>query len=336
MSAPMSDGRKRRLTLAALGVFLPIMMLTAVALGSIYLSPRQVLLALGGGGSLAPAEEAILWSARLPRVLLAAVVGGGLAVVGATFQSVFRNPLADSGLLGVGSGAALGAVTAVKLGWGENVFLAVPLAAFAGAMAAVLLVYGLGHLEGAPDTHRLLLTGIAVSAVAGAGTSLLLVSTEEYRVRTVLFWLAGGLDGRSWTHLRLGALLILPGCALLAALGRPLDLLSLGEEEAASLGLPVHLARIGVLSLASLVAGVATALAGSVPFVGLMAPHALRPLVGPLGKHLLLAAFIAGAILVVGADLAARTLSDRLELPLGALTAVLGAPYFLFALRGRA
>jgi iron complex transport system permease protein len=312
------------------------MMLTAVALGSIYLSPREVLLALGGGGSLASAEEAIFWSARLPRVLLAAVVGGGLAVVGATFQSVFRNPLADSGLLGVGSGAALGAVAAVKLGWGENVFLAVPLAAFAGAMAAVLLVYGLGHIQGAPDIHRLLLTGIAVSALTGAGTSLLLVSTEEYRVKTVLFWLAGGLDGRSWTHLEVGALFILPGCALLLVLGRPLDLLSLGEEEAASLGLPVHLARVGVLSLASLVAGVATALAGSVAFVGLMAPHALRPLVGPLGKHLLVAAFLAGAALLMGADLAARTFSDRLELPLGALTAVLGAPYFLFALRGRA
>lgn len=332
----MNDGRKRRLTLAFLGALLPLMLLSGVALGSVTLSPRRVLLALGGGGSLTAPEEAILWTARLPRVLLAAVVGGGLAVVGATFQLVFRNPLADSGLLGVGSGAAFGAVAAVKLGWGENVFLSVPLAAFAGAMAAVLLVYGLGHLQGPPDTHRLLLTGLAVSALAGAGTSLLLVSTEEYRVKTVLFWLAGGLDGRSWTHLRLGVFLILPGCALLLALGRPLDLLSLGEEEAASLGLPVHLARIGVLTLASLVAGVATALAGSVPFVGLMAPHALRPLVGPLGKHLLFAAFLAGAALLTGADLAARTFSERLELPLGALTAVLGAPYFLVALRGRA
>jgi iron complex transport system permease protein len=334
----VTEARRRRLALAALAGALPVSICLAAAAGSVALPPASVLsslLARLGLPELSPlgaTGETILWTVRLPRVLLAALVGGGLAVVGAALQSVFRNPMADSGLLGVGSGAALGAVLAVKLGWGQT-FLALPLAAFAGAMAAVLAVYVLAHGAGRPSLHGLLLTGLAVSALAGAGTSVLLVATEEFRVRTVLFWLAGGLEGRSWAHLQLGGALIVAGVALLVALARPLDVLSLGAEEAAALGLPVHLTRLAILTLSSLVAGAATSVAGSVPFVGLVAPHALRPLVGPLGRRLLPAAFLGGAVLVVLADLAARTLSSRLDLPLGALTAFVGAPYFLLALR---
>ena len=252
----------------------------------------------------------------------------------AALQAVFRNPMADSGLLGVGSGAAFGAVLAVRFGLVGEVFFGLPLAASAGALAAILLVYLLAHATGRPSLHGLLLTGLAVSALAGAGTSILLVATEEFRVKTVLFWLAGGLEGRSWEHLRYGAAFILIGVALLVALARPLDLLSLGEDEAASLGLHVHSARMAVLVLAAIVAGASTAVAGSIPFVGLVAPHALRPWAGALARHLLPAAFLGGAVLVVLADMAARTISDRLDLPLGSLTAFVGAPYFLLALRG--
>jgi len=202
-----------------------------------------------------------------------------------------------------------------------------------GAMAAIVIVYVLAHAGGRPSLQGLLLTGIAVSALASAGTSVLLVATEEFRVKTVLFWLAGGLEGRSWTHVQLAALFILAGVAVLALLSRPLDVLSLGQDEAASLGLPVHATRLAVFALSALVAGAATAVAGSVPFVGLMAPHALRPRVGPLARHLIPASFLGGAVLVVLADLAARTLSDRLDLPLGSFTAFVGAPYFLLALR---
>jgi len=159
------------------------------------------------------------------------------------------------------------------------------------------------------------------------------VATEEFRVKTVLFWLAGGLEGRGWTHVQAGGSLIALGVVLLALLARPLDLLSLGEDEAAALGLPVHATRLGLLALGALVAGAATSVAGSVPFVGLMAPHALRRLVGPLGRHLLPASFLAGALLVVLADVASRTLSPSMDLPLGSLTAFVGAPYFLFAIR---
>lgn len=336
----MTERSRRRAVLLGLLGALPLAMAAAVALGSVPLPIGRVCASLAAAAGLpawdAPLDAqgaAILWSVRLPRVLLAALVGGGLAVVGTTLQAVFRNPMADSGLLGVGAGAAFGAVLAVRLGWAAHVFLALPLAAFGGAMAAIVVVYVLAHAGGRPSLQGLLLTGIAVSALASAGTSVLLVATEEFRVKTVLFWLAGGLEGRSWAHVRLAALLILAGVALLALLSRPLDVLSLGQDEAASLGLAVHATRLTVFALSALVAGAATAVAGSVPFVGLMAPHALRPRVGPLARHLIPASFLGGATLVVLADLAARTLSDRLDLPLGSFTAFVGAPYFLLALR---
>ena len=338
----MTEALRRRLVFLLLALSLPAALVLGITFGSVYLPPsgvaRSLMAAVGIGFDGAPAlsapGESILWSARAPRVLLAALVGGGLAVVGAALQSLFRNPMADAGLLGVGPGAALGAVLAVNLGWAQR-FFALPLAAFAGAMLAVLAVYVLSHAGGRPSLHGLLLTGLAVSALAGAGTSVLLVATEEFRVRTVLFWFAGGLDGRGPEHLRLGAIFILTGCAALAALARPLDVLSLGEEEAGALSLPVHATRMAIFVLAALVAGPATALAGSVPFVGLVAPHALRPLVGSLARRLLPASFLAGALLVVIADLVARTASEHMDLPLGSITAFVGAPYFLFALRGQ-
>jgi iron complex transport system permease protein len=326
--------------LLALAAVLPLVIVGAFALGSVRLPLGGVVdvllsrLGLVAARPLDPTTETILWVVRVPRVLLAAMVGGGLAVVGAVLQAVFRNPIADSGLLGVSSGAALGAVLAVKLGLATTIFFALPLAAFAGAMAAVALVYALAHSLGRATLHGLLLTGLTISALASAVTSMLLVATEEYRVKVVLFWLAGGLDGRSWPHVQAAVLLILPAAALLAVFARPLDVLSLGDEEAASLGVRVHLTRLGLLALASLITGTATAIAGSVPFVGLIAPHALRPLVGSLARYLLPASFLGGAILVVIADLAARTLNEQMDLPLGSLTALVGAPYFLVALRG--
>jgi iron complex transport system permease protein len=336
----VTESARRRVVLVVLAAALPLAMAAAVALGSVPLPLGPVVASLASaaglpswGTALDAPGAAILWTVRLPRVLLAALVGGGLAVVGTTLQSVFRNPMADSGLLGVGAGAAFGAVLAVRLGWAAHVFLALPLAAFVGAMTAIVLVYVLAHAGGRPSLQGLLLTGIAVSALASAGTSVLLVATEEFRVKTVLFWLAGGLEGRSWAHVQLAAVFILAGVLLLALLSRPLDVLSLGEDEAGSLGLPVHATRLTMFAVAALVAGAATSVAGSVPFVGLMAPHALRPRVGPLARHLIPASFLGGAVLVVLADLGARTLSDRLDLPLGSFTAFVGAPYFLLALR---
>lgn len=328
----MRETTRRRAALGALALGLLLAMTLAVSAGSVGLSPFASMAALFGAGEMDATGRTILLAVRLPRVLLAALVGGGLGIVGAALQALFRNPMADAGLLGVGPGAAFGAVLAVNLGL-HTAFLGLPIAAFAGAMAAVLLVYVLAHAGGRPSLHGLLLTGLAVAAVAGAGTSVLLVATEEFRVRTVLFWLSGSLEGRGWEHVRLAAGFVGLGSLALAAFSRPLDVLSLGEVEAQSLSLPVHRTRMAVFALASLIAGPATAFAGAVPFVGLVAPHALRPLVGPLARHLLPASFLGGAILVVVADAAARSLSAQFDLPLGSLTAFVGAPYFLYALR---
>jgi iron complex transport system permease protein len=226
-------------------------------------------------------------------------------------------------------------VIAVNSGWAHERFLAMPLSACAGALLALVLIYAIAHAGGRPTLSGLLLTGLAVSALAAAATSVLLVATEEYRVRTVLFWLAGGLEGRGYEHLALAAAFVLPGAIALLLLARPLDVLALGEEEAAALSLPVHGVRLLVFGACALVAGPVTAVAGAVPFVGLIAPHALRPLVGPLGRRLLPASFLAGAVLVVVADVAARSLGEHVELPLGSVTAFVGAPYFLLALRGQ-
>jgi iron complex transport system permease protein len=332
---------RRRAVFAVLLLLLPLVVTVALARGSVRLPPAGVLHSLlsaagvsHAGPALGPAGETILWTIRFPRVLLAAVLGGGLAVVGAVLQSVFRNPIADAGLLGVSTGAALGAVVAVSLGLTSTTFLALPAAAFTGAVLAIAAVYLLAHLARRASLEGLLLTGVAVSALTSAATSTVLVATEEYRVKSIIFWLAGGLDGRSWIHLWLAAALILPAAALLTLLSRPLDVLALGDEEAASLGLHVHGARLILLGLTAVIVGAGTAVAGSVPFVGLVAPHALRPLVGPLSRHLLPAAFLGGALLVVVADLAARTINPAFDLPLGSLTALVGAPYFLIALRG--
>jgi iron complex transport system permease protein len=331
------DARARRVTFAVLLAVLPVAVVAAVCLGSMTVPLGEVVATLvqhagGPAAAIDPGTEAILWSVRVPRVLLAVLVGGGLGLVGAALQSLFRNPMADSGLLGVGPGAALAAVLAVQFGL-HHTFLGLPLAACAGALLAVLAVYLLAHVGGRPSVQGLLLTGLAVSALAGAAMSAILVATEEYRVRTVLFWLSGSLEGRGFEHVRLCGAFVIVGSLALVLLARPLDLLSLGDEEASSLSLPVHSMRMVVFGLAALIAGPATAFAGSVPFVGLMAPHALRPRVGPLARHLLPASFLGGAILVVVADAAARTLSPHYDLPLGSVTAFVGAPYFLVALR---
>ncbi len=290
-------------------------------------------LGLTSAPALDEARTIILGEIRLPRVLLAALIGGALALTGALLQAVFQNPMADASLLGVGSGAALGAVIAVKLGWSFDIFLALPAAAFAGALGAALIVYLVAENMRSSSLTSLILTGLAVSAFLSGVTSIVLIASEEFRVRTVFFWLAGGLEGRGYVHLGIAGALIVPACLAAATLHRPLDLLLLGDTEARALGLNVPRMRLVLLALAALLSGATTSIAGSVPFVGLMAPHAMRGLVGPRSSRLLPAAFLAGAILVVLSDLAARGISDRYDLPLGAITSLSGAPYLIHILR---
>ena len=314
-------------------------LLLALCLGAVRYSPGEVVgealrvAGLSSGPGLDEPHRVILGEIRLPRVLLAALIGGALAVTGALLQVVFQNPMADASLLGVGSGAALGAVIAVKLGWSFDIFLALPAAAFVGALGAALIVYTVAQGTRSSSLTSLILTGLAVSAFLSGLTSIILIASEEFRVRAVFFWMAGGLEGRGFTHLGLAASLIVPGCILALVLRRPLDLLLLGETEARTLGLNVPRMRLFLLGLAALLSGATTSIAGSVPFVGLMAPHAMRSLVGPRASRLLPASFLAGAVLVVLSDLFARAFSDKYDLPLGAITSLSGAPYLLHILR---
>jgi len=311
----------------------------ALCLGAVRYSPAEVFgefartLGFAFGPPLDEAHTIILREIRLPRVLLAALIGGALAITGVILQTVFQNPMADASLLGVGSGAALGAVVAVKLGWSFDIFLALPTAAFVGALGAALVVYAVAQRTRSSSLTSLILTGLAVSAFLSGLTSIVLIASEEFRVRTVFFWLAGGLEGRGYVHLGIASALIVPTCLGAILLRRPLDLLLLGETEARALGLNVPVVRLLLLALAALLSGATTSIAGSVPFVGLMAPHAMRGIVGPRSSRLLPTAFLAGAILVVLSDLAARAISDRYDLPLGAITSLSGAPYLIHILR---
>ena len=318
---------------------LALSILAALCLGAVRFSPTEVLLegarAIGfsAGAGLDEAHGIILNEIRLPRVLIAAILGGALAITGALLQTIFQNPMADASLLGVGSGAALGAVIAVKLGWSFDIFLALPAAAFAGAMGAALIVYGVAHGARSTSLTSLILTGLAVSAFLSGLTSIVLIASEEFRVRAVFFWLAGGLEGRGFVHLGIASALIVPAVALAFILHRPLDLLQLGEMEASALGLRVPRIRLGLLGLAALLSGTTVSIAGSIPFVGLMAPHAMRSLVGHQARRLLPASFLAGATLVVLSDLVTRAFSANYDLPLGAVTSLSGAPYLIHILR---
>lgn len=299
----------------------------SLALGEVPLGPARWWAALHGRDELA---ATILWSIRLPRVLVAALVGAALAASGLVMQAFFRNSLASPGLLGVSSGGAAGAVVAIAAGWAAISLWFLPLAAVAGAFAATFAVVGLAR-RGA-STERLLLAGVALNALLGAVTSYVLTSftTLYERNAQILFWLLGGLEDRTWEHVAVAAPIVLFG-ALLWPLGRPMDLLSLGATEARSLGVDVVRLRRRLLVLSTVLTALATAVAGVVGFVGLVVPHVLRLLLGPEHRRLVPVSLVGGAAFVVACDLAGRSAGGGLRL--GIVTALVGAPYFLWLLR---
>ncbi|MFD7664444.1 FecCD family ABC transporter permease [Streptomyces sp. NPDC059788] len=309
--------------------------LAGLVLGAVRIPPGDVLRILTGDAPAGPYPTIVL-DVRLPRVLLGAVVGAGLAVIGTVLQALVRNPLADPFLLGVSSGASTGAVMVVVLGVGGGLATTVsmPLGAFAGSLGALVAVYALARRGGAMTTGRLVLAGVAVQYILSALTSLVLVtSAEAEHLRSIMFWTLGGLGQARWHTLWLPALVLLAGLALLLTLARPLDLLLVGEEGATVLGLDTGRFRAAVFVLASLVTGVLVAASGSIGFVGLMVPHAVRMVVGASHRALLPVAALAGAVFVVLADLLARTVAGTQEIPVGVVTALAGGPFFLWLLR---
>ena len=315
-----------RALLPVLGAMVAALFAVSLLIGPAGLAPVQALSALIRGDALA--ETLVMREIRLPRAILAVLIGAALGLAGAALQGYLRNPLAEPGLIGVSGAAALGAVLALQTGFAAAHMLALPGAALLGAVLAVLVILALAGPRGGSIT--LILAGIAVSALAGALTSLVLnLSPNPFAASEIVFWMMGSLQDRSMTHVWLAAPFIALGAMVLLAQGRKFDALTLGEDAAASMG--VHLGRLRlalVLGVASMV-GAATAVAGAIGFVGLVVPHILRPLVGAQPSRLLPASALGGAVLVLMADIAVRVILPTRDLKLGVLTAIVGAPLFL-------
>ena len=283
-----------------------------------------------------PFEASIIWEVRLPRVLLAATAGAGLAVVGATLQALLRNPLADPYLLGTSAGAALGAVGVLLFGASFAGGLSVSVAAFSGALTAIVAVYMLAWQDGRFPTGRLVLSGVAVSYLFSSVTNLLIFRVPSgEQARTALFWMLGGLSSARWESLGLPTVVVVVGTCGLIAFARVLNALSLGEEVATTLGVDGdRFRRLGFV-VASLTTGVLVAVTGGIGFVGLMVPHLVRFVIGADHRRLLPAAALTGAIFLIWADVMARTIVAPEELPIGIVTAFAGAPFFLWLMRSR-
>lgn len=318
-----------RVRTALLCLLVPATLLLGIAVGPVALAPSAVWHALGRAD--APAA-AIVREIRLPRTLLAFLVGGTLALTGAGLQAVVRNPLADPYLLGLSGGAGLGAVVAIALHLGGA--WAVPLAAFVGALVSVALVYRLAVVAGRRlDARVLLLAGVVVGAFASAVMSAIISLAPAAELRNAMLWLLGGFSAASWHALAIfSGYAVLPTLVLLAQ-ARPLDLLSLGEEPALHLGIDVERTKRIVYLAASLLTAASVATCGIIGFVGLAVPHAVRRLWSPLHGSVLPLAFLGGGVFLVLADAVARTVVRPLELPAGVVTALVGVPLFAALLR---
>jgi iron complex transport system permease protein len=320
--------------LAAIAVLLIAAAMLALWIGAVRLPPAR-LFDIFMGAAAEPREAVVLWHIRAPRVLLAIAVGAALGVAGAAQQGLFRNPLADPALIGVSAGAALAAVAAIVLGHHlPPTPLLVPVAAFLGAILASALAFRLARAGGA-DTGGLLLAGVAVNAVAGALTGLLITMSDDRQLRDITFWTMGSLASGGWQGVAAVSVATAGALALLLPMAGNLDALLLGEAEAAYLGVDLARLRRRVVAATALAVGAAVALCGIIGFIGLVVPHMVRGLAG--GRHAILlpGAGMLGAALLVLADSGARTIASPAELPVGLLTALLGGPFFVVLLLRR-
>jgi iron complex transport system permease protein len=319
------------LAFAVLAVLVPLSLAAGILAGSVPLAPGDVLAALGGGGD--PVSAVIVRELRLPRVVAAALVGGALGVAGTLLQGLFRNPLADPYVTGTSAGASLGAVAVIAIG-GDLSATVVPIAAFAGALASALAVWQLARLGGRTTVLTVLLAGIVLTAFASALVTLLMVSSDRLalRLRAIIDVLAGGVAVRATSEVVVAAVIVAAGLVLAVALGRRVDSFVFGEDTAATLGVDPERTTVAVIGAAALLTGAAVALAGLVGFVGLVVPHALRPIVGATHRRLALASFLGGASVLVLADLGARVALAPAEIPVGVITGLVGAPFFLLLL----
>jgi iron complex transport system permease protein len=337
--ASLPVGRRLAVITGVLGGLLILALVISAAQGPAQIPyadvARLILRGLGfqTGLGLPDSQLAIVNEVRLPRILVGMLVGAALATSGATIQGVFRNPLADPSIIGVTVGGSLGAVIAISTGLITSDLWVLPVFAFAGAMGAATLVYVLSLSNGQPQPVTLLLAGVAINALLGAFISSVLLFTNRFvEVQAILSWLIGGLRGRGWAHL---AAIIVPVPLTLAVMmlfARDINLLLLGDETAQGLGVNVPRMRFLLLAVACLATGAAVSIAGPIGFIGLVVPHVLRLIVGPDYRLLLPASALAGAVFLVATDMVARLVLQPAELQVGIVTALLGAPFFLFLL----
>lgn len=338
------DANRNRARRVSLAIGLPagaalclVVVVASFGIGPIPIAPADVITTIAsraGLGSEAPSQliNSVVWDLRMPRVLFAAITGAALASAGAALQSLFNNPLADPGIIGVSGGASTGAVVAIValppmaasvINW------IIPLAAFVGGLGATALIYLLARPGRATGTSRLLLVGIAVGSACAAVTGFCTYLADDAELQTVVFWQMGSLASITWPQLAAALTPVLLGGTALLAGRRRLDLLTLGERQAQHLGLNVSLARGVIIVATALLTAATVSFAGGIGFVGLVVPHIVRMAFGPRHHAVLPMSMLAGAILIVVADTAPRTLAPPSEIPLGLFTATLGAPFFL-------
>jgi iron complex transport system permease protein len=315
----------------------------ACLFGRIDIPPWGVVHSIGAGLGLASAPEDSAWKVvvfdiRFSRVCLSSLVGAALAVSGAAFQGILRNPLADPFTLGVSTGAALGASLAIFLGLGSGTFLGLgllPLAALGGALAALVVVMALGRVNGRLRRDTMVLAGIVVATFLSALISLL-KSLDEESVSSIVFWVMGSFQGRGWTHVGFALPYAIVGFVMVGAYARELDILTLGDAQARQLGVDAHRLRARILVGAGLLTAAAVSVSGVIGFVGLVAPHLVRITAGPEHRRLIVLSALLGMIALTWSDVAARTLlPEGEELPVGVVTALLGGPFFCLLLKGR-
>jgi iron complex transport system permease protein len=339
------EGRLHRpFVFALLIAFACVMALLAIGNGAFALSPMQVLAGIARSvgsdsawiASLNDGEYLVLTSIRVPRVLFGFIIGAALAVAGTALQSLFRNPLADPGLIGVSAGAALAVASVIVLGATslKGLTLALgaatlPVAGFVGGMATTFLIYLMAQHQGRTLLITMLLAGIAVNALAAAGIGLYTVIATDEQLRNLTFWTFGSLGGAQWKTVGIVAICSAVGIALIWRIAPGLNALMFGESEARHLGFQVHQLKRIVIIAAALLTGVAVSLSGVIGFVALVAPHVVRLLIGPDVRYLVPASALLGGAFLVGADTVARTVLAPAELPLGVVTALIGAPFFI-------
>jgi iron complex transport system permease protein len=330
--------------MVALGLTMIGLAVVSAGIGQMHLTPGEVvhILAAKLGFRVATEPqaanaEAVLMSIRLPRVALAGLTGAALATAGALMQGVFRNPLAEPGIIGVSSGAAAAACGGMALGAGSGMGALGPWAtaglAFAGGLGTTLLVYALARSNGRTEVVTLVLTGVAVNAVAGAAIALFVFLADTSAREEIIFWQLGSLNGTRWQYVSVAAPIVLAATVLAIMMGRRLDLLALGERSARHLGVDVERLRIIVIILVAFLTAAAVAFSGIIAFIGLVVPHLIRMAIGPGHRILLPASALGGAVLTMAADLVARTAVAYADLPIGMLTSLVGGPFFFYLLR---